>query len=65
MSFVFNNQIEGGNVQINQGQTVNATQINQGDGLTVEKVIEAVDESIPPEELPNPSESKSRPNCKH
>ncbi len=48
-SFVFNNSITGGQNQINQGQTVNATQSNGVQLPTVKQVLDTVSEAIPPE----------------
>ena len=43
MSFNFTNNVTGGNAQINQGQTVNATQTNYGGANNATEVIEQVE----------------------
>jgi hypothetical protein len=43
VSFNFTNNVTGGNAQINQGQTVNATQTNYGGANNATEVIEQVE----------------------
>lgn len=46
MSFNFTNNVTGGNAQINQGQTVNATQSNYAGTTTPTQVVEQVEQEF-------------------
>lgn len=46
MSFNFTNNVTGGNAQINQGQTVNATQSNYAGATTPTQVVEQVEQEF-------------------
>lgn len=54
-SFQFNNTVNGGNAQINQGQTVTGTQNNSSVPveLTTERIVEEVTQALPAE-VPEP-----------